>query len=342
MMMFREPMDSGKAMDEVLKLRGAFEKMRGAMLAWGKYVPATLLKQLLVAGTEAQIGCSRMTVSILFCDFSNLDKICKNAPPQESLAVLGGVLEVVYEVLEENCGTLLEFIGAEVLAVFGAPVPVQDASSQAVTAALAMVNRCKFLTARDILSKNENGKQAAPADDAMKEMVRLECGVHSATVLAGNIGSPSRMKYGVLGDGVNLSARLKTLNSRYGTQLLVSSVCLDDAKDVKDRLVYRTMGNLILKGRTTPTRTYEVLAMRGDKPWCEEPADMHEEAFGLYEQRRFEDASSLLMKVQKGLSEHTGQEDRPALLLQKLCDQYIANPPPDDWDSAERLTKKVW
>mmetsp|Transcript_23625 Transcript_23625/g.55043 ORF Transcript_23625/g.55043 Transcript_23625/m.55043 type:complete len:1084 (-) Transcript_23625:164-3415(-) len=339
MMMLREPMDSGKAMDEVLQLRGAFEKMRGAMLAWGKYVPATLLKQLLMAGTEAEIGCSRMTVSILFVEFTNLDKICKKAPPEESLAVLGGVLEQVYEVLEEHCGTLLEFIGAEVLAVFGAPVPVTDSSAQAIHAALAMVNRCKYLTADTILTNLGDKRQARAA---LMEPVRLECGVHTATVLAGNIGSPSRMKYGVLGDGVNLSARLKTLNSRYGTQVLVSSTCLDETREAKEKLVYRTLGNLILKGRTVPTKTYEVMAKTGDMLWMEEPAQQHEEAFRLYSERRFDEASALFSKVQSALSEHTRKEDRPSSHLQKLCEQLSANPPPDDWDATEKLTKKVW
>merc|ERR1719305_1119813 len=101
---------------ELEALREAFSKLKNAILSWGKYVPTILLKQLYEAGIEAGIGCSRLDVTILFCDIANFQELCEGKDADEVLTILGSVLEIIHSKVEEHSGTLLEFIGDEVLA----------------------------------------------------------------------------------------------------------------------------------------------------------------------------------------------------------------------------------
>eukprot|EP00913_Durusdinium_trenchii_P029400 g27560.t1 len=181
---------------ELLGLRRAMALLESAMIAWSKYVPVILLKQVMNAGVEANIGCIPSKVTIFFCDIQGFKDICKGKDPTEVLSLLELVLQAVNQALEQNGGTLLEFIGDEVLAVFNAPKKIEMHNLAAVNAAIAAI------------------ESSADLED---EPVNLQCSVHTGEVLAGNIGSPTRMKYGLLGDGVNLAARLKSLNTRLST-----------------------------------------------------------------------------------------------------------------------------
>jgi adenylate cyclase len=307
---------------ELLGLRKSMSLLEAAMVAWSKYVPVVLLNQLMVAGIEAKIGCVLSEVSIMFCDVQGFKDLVDGKGPQEVLSVLNVVLTEVNRALEENSGTLLEFIGDEVLAVFNAPRKIAGHSQAAVNAAVSAVEYAAKIPGQP---------------------VRLQCSVHTGTVLAGNLGSPTRMKYGVLGDGVNLAARLKGLNSRYGTQLLVSADAMSyiNCQD----LVQRTIGKLILKGRTTPTHTYEVLGRRGNLPKnLQLGAESHDEAFESFVQGRFEEAKAMFQEAQELLTEGLEpKQDRPTTHMMELCEKYLENPPDaDTWDGSEHLKKKAW
>eukprot|EP00929_Paragymnodinium_shiwhaense_P055179 TRINITY_DN27674_c0_g1_i1.p1 TRINITY_DN27674_c0_g1~~TRINITY_DN27674_c0_g1_i1.p1 ORF type:complete len:963 (+),score=288.93 TRINITY_DN27674_c0_g1_i1:131-3019(+) len=313
--------------DELLQLRNAFKTLHTAMLSWSKYVPVILLKQLFEAGVEAKIGCATSEVSIFFCDIDGFREICQDKKPYDVLAMLEEVLTGIHLAIEEHGGTLLEFIGDEVLAVFNAPLKVNEHSKAAVLAALEAQER---------------------SSKAMQTGVRLQCGVHKANVLCGNIGSPTRMKYGCLGDGVNLTARLKSLNTRFGTGLLVSADTLKDvifSEQLQETIVTRPIGHLILKGRSTPTTTIEVL---GKQHSCQsrimQGAERYRRAFDLYVKRSFGEAKALFEEANALLSNRDGRnlEDRPSAHHIKLCQQYIVSPPPTSWDGSEHLTKKAW
>lgn len=298
--------------------------LEGAMVAWSKYVPVVLLNQLMVAGIEAKIGCVMSEVSIMFCDVQGFKDLVDGKGPEEVLSLLQKVLTEVNRALEENNGTLLEFIGDEVLAVFNAPRKIAGHSLAAVNAAVSAVEYAAQL----------------------KQPVRLQCSVHTGSVLAGNLGSPTRMKYGVLGDGVNLAARLKGLNSRYGTQILVSADAMShiQSNDL-DALVRRTVGKLILKGRTTPTHTYEILGRRGNlSKNLQLGAGSHDEAFEFFVQGRFEESKALFAEARGLIIEGSQRkEDRPTTHLMELCEKYLEKPPPmDTWDGSEHLKKKAW
>jgi len=309
--------------EELRQLRKAFLHLRSAILSWGKYVPTILLKQLYEAGVEATIGCTRKDVTVFFCDISNFEDLCHSKTPHDVLVILGTVLEKVTEIIEDKDGVLLEFIGDEVMACFNAPIQVPDHTKLAVTAAAEILEVCSEISFGPI----------------------VQCGIHRANVLAGNLGSPTRIKFGLMGDGVNMTARLKSLNTRYGTQLLVSSDALG-FEAAREDFVTRPIGNLILKGRTTPTSVFEVFGKRDNiEERYAEGAAKHTKAFELFKKKHFEQARTLLMEAHDLLALPDGGDgagDRPSRHLHTLCDQYLETPPPEGWDGSEYLTKKAW
>jgi len=307
------------AADEVLQLRGAFDKLRNAISSWSKYVPLILLKQLMEARVEARIGCSFCEICVVFLAIADFEGVCEDLNAKGVLELMSGVLNGIYAALESNDGVMLEFIGDEVLAIFNAPMKVADYQAMAISAAL----------------------EAQENVQLFKRDVTLQSSVHKARVLVGNLGSPTRMKYGALGDGVNLSARLKSLNTRYNTKLLVSSDALDfDA--CNDLFIFRPVGNLILKGRTTPTRTFEVLAKReASSELLATCANSHSRAFDLFCRRHFVEAKALFAEVKDSICTVDGHnEDEVSAHFMQLCDKLIETPPAEEWDGSEFLTKK--
>jgi len=308
--------------DELLQLRTAFDKLHMAMQSWSKYVPLILLKQLFEANVEASIGCSFVEVSVVFIAISDFETVCEHLSSQQVLDLMSGVLSGIHEALDSNGGTMLEFIGDEVLAIFNAPARVAGFESNAIAAALE---------AQELVAKLGHSN------------VSLKASVHKARVLAGNLGSPTRMKYGVLGDGVNLSARLKSLNTRYDTQLLVSYEALD-FPGCEETYLTRPVGDLILKGRNTPTRTFEVLAKRDNaNPKHLHGAQKHKQAFELFKKRWFAEAKKLFEEVHDLMGHRShGVGDKVAMHFVQLCQSFMDTPPPDSWDGSEKLVKKAF
>lgn len=294
------------------------------MRSWVKFVPPILFQNIIKAGIEATIGVSRVDVTVLFCDIENFQDIIQDVKPKVVLDLLGKVLSRVTDTVEDYEGQMLEFVGDEILAVFNAPATVWNHARKAV---------CSAVMAQELMNEISDFD------------VRLHIGINRASVLAGNLGSLTRMKYGVLGDGVNMSARIKSLNTRFSTSILASATAMD-FEGSHEEFVTRPIGNLVLKGRTVPTLTYEVLGLR--KKTREEvsaAAALHSEAFDLYLQRCFVEAKMLFNRVSGLLvsdAVHSSTGDRPSLHLAQLCEDNLIRPPAEGWDGAEHLTKKAW
>lgn len=416
--------DLGEPFEEMSVLQQSFEQLRGALRSWSKFVPPAVALRLFSAGVEAQVGVTRVAVTILFCDINGFDDTVQLLKPKDLLQYLSKVLDLVGVVIERNGGTLLEFIGDEVLAVFNQPDELQEHAKYGVLSALQLHKRVS--ETRSQLMRFSLQSKVPP--------LSLRCGVHTANMLCGNIGSHRRMKYGLLGDGVNLCARIKGLNTRYCSQTLISENCLK-AMNFPEEFYARPVDLVVVKGRSRSTRVYEVLGRvpvqeksEGKSPLntipdhsespqklsngiepsapgevhsprqsprktpksakkfdtnqsvkssaskrsqrscksdasltntfganCEEIVKRHTNAFEHYLARRFNEALGELRRV-SALAENEvdvtlmgalspprpGFKDEPSRMLIARCIAYALDPPPPDWDGAERLTQKTW
>jgi class 3 adenylate cyclase len=268
-------------------------------------------------------------VSILFVDIENFEDVCRGLGPTDILNILSRTLGRVAEVVAQHRGVLLEFIGDEVVAVFGAPAMLSNHSYHCANSAIQIndaVNKMRQVT----------------LEDGRGVKIACKSAVHTATVLAGNMGSKSRLKYGLLGDGVNLTARFKTLNSRYRTRTLATTQLMEDERVLSD-FVWRPIDRVAVKGKTEPTLVYELLASTDSEDHDELAilAERHKDAFKCYQSRRFEDAKRQFEDVHKRLA-NMNRQDEPSKQMIRRCIRLIKNPPGPDWDGVERLNKKVF
>merc|ERR1712113_819271 len=168
--------------------------------------------------------------------------------------------------------------------------------------------------------------------------IRIRAGLHSAQVFVGNLGSNMRMKYGVLGDGVNLASRLEELNKRYKTEAMISEDVLREP-GVSDTFLVRPLDVVVVKGRVEPTRIYEVLGLRAapDED-IRQISTISAQAMRAYLNRDFTQATQCLQLVEQ----LKGGEDPAGKVLSDRCRDFLKHPPPPNWNGSEVLKEKTF
>jgi len=170
---------------------------------FGQHVSPQVVERLMAEGTSAAGDLRR--VAVMFVDFRGFTAGAQSRTPQEVVDRLDGAFAVLVDVLDRNGGIVNKFLGDGFLALFGAPLEAVDAAHRAVAAGREM------LAAMDRINEQTSWP------------LRIGIGIHFGEVVAGNIGSPRRKEYTVIGDTVNFAARLEALNKEFGSQLLISA-----------------------------------------------------------------------------------------------------------------------
>jgi adenylate cyclase len=193
-----------------LQLRRQFEASIAATAArdrvtnlFGQHVSPQVVERLLAAGPGA--ASDTRHVAVMFVDIRAFTAAARLRTPQDVVARLDGAFAVMVDVLDRHSGIVNKFLGDGFLALFGAPIADPEAAQRAVSAAREML----------AAMEQNNAGQAWP--------LRIGIGVHIGPVVAGNVGSPRRKEYTVIGDTVNFAARLESLNKEFGSQLLISA-----------------------------------------------------------------------------------------------------------------------
>jgi len=204
-----------------------------------KNVSPEVAAQLMRDG--AALGGEEREVTILFADLRGFTTLSEKLDPPALLALLNRYLDRMSAEIEREGGVIDKFIGDAIMALFGAPVTQGDAADRALAAALAMERALAGLNA-------ELAAEGRPP-------LAIGVGVNTARVVAGNIGSHRRLNYSVIGDGVNVAARLQALTrtAEYRTNILVSASTLAAARG---RYLTRALGQVIIKGRTEPVELH--------------------------------------------------------------------------------------
>jgi adenylate cyclase len=203
---------------------------------FGQHVSPEVVERLLVEGADGA-GDVR-NVAVMFVDFRSFTAAARIRTPQEVVARLDGAFAVLVEILDRHGGIVNKFLGDGFLALFGAPFEAPEAAHQAVAAAREM------LAAMD----GVNGASSWP--------LRIGIGIHFGEVVAGNIGSPRRKEYTVIGDTVNFAARLESLNKEFNSQLLVSAAVRDAlGTDGNDAV---SLGEVAVRGYDRPMAVWQL------------------------------------------------------------------------------------
>ncbi len=288
--------------------------------AFGQYVSPVVIEQMLADPDKLKLGGEERVLSVLFCDLVGFTGVAERNTPQQTIELLSEYYARMTERIYACEGMLKEYVGDELMAIFGAPVEQPDHAVRACRAALALKD------ARAELSR-EWAKHGRPP-------VRARTGVNTGLMLVGNVGSQYRFSYGVVGDAVNTGSRLEHLNRQYGTEILIgeNSVAL-----VGDAFRLREVDCVRAMGKGLPITIYELVAEAGETldPEREKAFGHHAAGLIAYRERRFDAA---LLELEAALALAPG--DGPSHTLAERCRTYRTAPPPADWDGVFEATEK--
>lgn len=298
-----------------------FERLRTRSLL-ERYVSKNVAKTILEdqrSFIESLSG-RKQAVTVLFSDIRGFTSMTENSDAAKLVAQLNEYfLEMVGVVLKED-GTLQKFIGDAIMAAWGDTHSegLAEDACRAVNAALQM---------RAALAKLNERWMAQPD----REKLKIGIGINHGEIIVGNIGHPQRMEFTVLGDGVNLAARLESATKQFHTDILIGE---EVEKLTREHFVYRNVGAIAFKGKTKPVETYFILSNKSQAAtnWL---AAYHG-AIRVYRSRNFDLAEKMFREVQMQI----GGEDF-------LCEMYLERigelrrqSLPANWDGSFTLTEK--
>ena len=203
---------------------------------FGQHVSPQVVERLMAEGTSVAGDIRR--VAVMFVDFRGFTAGAQSRTPQEVVDRLDGAFAVLVDILDRHGGIVNKFLGDGFLALFGAPLEASDAAHRAVAAGRDM------LTAMDRI----NAQTSWP--------LKIGIGIHFGEVVAGNIGSPRRKEYTVIGDTVNFASRLKALNKEFGSQLLISASVREALGDDGEDAV--ALGKVTVRGYEQPVAVFQL------------------------------------------------------------------------------------
>jgi adenylate cyclase len=208
---------------------------------FGRYVSKDVFDQLVADPSLARLGGQRREMTVLFSDIRGFTAASERGAPEEIVHQLNEYFTAMVGVLFKYRGTLDKFVGDMVMGLFGAPMDDPAHADHAVAAAREMT----------LVLDRLNAAWTA----AGKPPLDIGIGINSGEMIAGNIGSDTIMSYTVIGDAVNLGARLESLNKEYGTRILISEAT---RSRLTQPVTTRRIGDVTVKGRTQPVTVYEV------------------------------------------------------------------------------------
>jgi adenylate cyclase len=294
------------AFDDVREAADSLEQAKTALRALGKYVPLDLVRQLYESRVEPTLGGRVQDVSMVFSDIEGFTSVSEALPLDVLANALGRYLEVMTRAIHGSRGIIDKYTGDGLMALWNAPSPCDRHPAFACEGVLACVEATEQLF-------------ASPAWAGLQPW-RTRFGIHRAEVNVGHFGSPDRMSFTVMGDGVNLASRLEGLNKQYGTRILVSA---DVEREAREAFWFRRLDRVAVKGKREGVEVHELLGRRRDLREVPAPVARYEQALDAYFGRRFEAALVLLAGA---------DEDRPSQVLAARCRTLQVVPPPAEWN----------
>ena len=285
---------------------------------FGQYVPPELVDEMARDPERYSMEGRNEELTVLFSDVRGFTSISEGLDPRELTQLMNEYLGVMTQIVQKNRGTLDKYIGDAIMAFWGAPVADAEHARHAVLTALEMQSALRTL------------------DEPFKQRgwppLHIGVGINTGTMTVGDMGSPVRKSYTVMGDAVNLGSRLEGLSKQYGVGVIISETTRALVKNV----VCRELDRVRVKGKDEPVAIYEPLALESMlEPAVLDELKLWQQTLRLYRQQDWEQAELHLFNLLRL---------RPHCYLYQLYTQRIvqhrANPPGSDWDGVTRFETK--
>jgi len=284
-----------------------------------RYMDPSVAEKMLQAGAEILGGQSSMA-TVLFSDIRSFTTLTEELGPQATVSMLNEYFTIMVDCIQYEGGMLDKFIGDAIMAVFGTPMTHDDDEDRAVRAAIHML--------RELTGYNL--RRAAEA----KKPIHIGVGINTDTIVSGNIGSPRRMDYTVIGDGVNLASRLEGACKQYHARVLISEFTF---KKLHGTYRTREIDRVIVKGKTQPVGLYEIVDYHTDESFPElmNVLQCFRDGLKCYRERRWSEGINAFREALA-----LNPADYPSSMYLQRCEHLKNSPPPADWDGVWKMETK--
>ena len=297
---------------------------------FGTYISPDLIEQMVDKKEEPKLGGEESIHTAFFTDVQDFSSIAEELTAEELVSLLNSYLTDMTDILLNNKGTLDKYIGDAIVAFYGAPMPLKDHAYLACKTAIEIQDRLNIL--------RTNWKDEGDRWPELVHSFQNRIGIHTGPMVTGNLGSEQRMNYTMMGDTVNLAARLESSCKQYG---IYSHISENTYADVKGQVTVREIDRMIVVGRKQPVTTYELISLKGNEPGhMQELISGFDEALGLYRDQKWGQARSLFESLEKLEDHFSGRKTNPCQLYMDRCDHYKKDPPGDNWNGVTTLTSK--
>ena len=305
--------------------------------AFSKYLSPDMVKRVAGDPGALKLGGDQRKMTLLFCDVRGFTTISEQFDAVGLTALINKLLTPLTNVILKRKGTIDKYMGDCIMAFWNAPLDDDDQEFNGCTSALAMLGEMEPLNERLRLEAEAEGRKHIP--------LKVGIGLNTGTCVVGNMGSDMRFDYSVLGDAVNLAARLEGQSKSYGMNVVLGP---NTRNEIKDRLATIDLDYIQVKGKTTGTYIYGLM---GDGEVLADPKFVKLQrlifdAQETYRAQQWDDAQQMFDEI-RDLGSDTNKPWKLEANLHVLCDlyderiaEYKANPPAPDWDGVFIATSK--
>ena len=294
------------------------------------YISPELIDQMYDNKEEPKLGGTEGYHTAFFTDIQSFSGFSEKLTPSELVELLNDYLTEMTDILLENKGTLDKYIGDAIVAFYGAPAPVSDHEYWACLTAVKMQDRLA-----ELREKWQGDGERWPE---IVHHMQNRIGINTGPMVTGNMGSAMRMNYTMMGDTVNLAARLEASAKQYGVYIQVAE---ESYKACKDKFIWRDLDFVIVMGKTEPAQVFELIAEIGNMPsGYDKLLPAYDEALKLYRNQEWAKAIDAFKASDELENMFPGRKTNPSRIYIPRCEHYKENHPGDDWDGSWALISK--
>jgi len=305
---------------EIISYAGSEQEKQFIRKAFSTYVSQDVVKEIIADPSRLQLGGTMRHMSALFTDIQGFSTISEELDPEKLVHLLNLYLSAMSDIVLQEKGTIDKYEGDAIIAFFGAPMELPDHALRACLSAITMKRIEKELN------------ETIMKDGLSPTPLLTRIGINTGNMVAGNMGTGNKMNYTIMGNAVNLAARLEGVNKQYGTWILASDTTI---RETGDRFLTRRLDRVRVVGINEPIQIHELLnTMEDASPQEKQLVTVFHQALDCYNHRKWKEASQ---GFRQALSIENGG---PSAKYLKRCEMFKKTPPPGGWDGVSNLTEK--
>ena len=320
---------------QLIREQRAKQQIKGM---FGTYLSPTLVNRMIESGESPQLGGHKEDITAYFSDIQSFSTFSELIPPDQLVDLMNEYLTACTDILQEEFGTLDKYIGDAVVTIFGAPLPLPDHAFRACIASQRIQLKLGELREK---WRSEGSKWP---EIVLKMQSRI--GLNSGETIVGNIGSRTRFNYTMMGDNVNLAARMESGAKSWG----VYTMCTEATKTAcekagGDRVVFRALGRIVVKGRSSAVPIHEIVGLKENvTAQTRECMRIFAEGLEKFYARDWAAAIELFTRSQTLEPNQPGVTpgvlSNPSLVYIDIARHYQSEPPAANWDGTYVMKEK--